>query len=156
MTVDVIDIPDDCELQQRIARDCVNEWKRDFPHDTEQWYIDLYREALVTEKLPVVLVAMMNGEYVGTGSLIADDELPSATEPGPWVAAVFVREEHRRSGVGTSLVSALVERARELELTDVYLYTESSVNWYVSMGWRLVRTARLADHDVTVMQRRLR
>lgn len=155
MMIDVIDIPDDSELQQRVARDCVEQWKRDFPLDTEQWYLNLYRDALATEQLPVVLIAMVNGEYVGTGSLIADDELPDATEPGPWIAAVFVLPKYRRLGVGTSLVNALVDRAQTLRQTDVYLYTESSVDWYVSMGWSVVRMARLSDHNVTVMRRRL-
>ena len=151
MKIDVIDIPDDRELQQRVARDCVEQWKRDFPHDTEQWYLDLYRNAREADQLPVVLIAMVNGEYVGTGSLIVDDELPNATEPGPWIAAVLVQSEHRGCGVGTALVKELVHRAHVGGIATVYLYTESTVEWYEAMGWTSLRTTQLSDHEVTVM-----
>ncbi len=151
MTFRVIDIPDDKELQQRVARDCVNYWRRDFPLDTDYWYVNLYREALATDSLPIVLVAMDGDQYIGTASLIADDELPDAVEPGPWMAAVLVQPERRGCGVGTALVKELVDRARVLGIATVYLYTESTVEWYEAMGWTSVRTAQLSDHEVTVM-----
>jgi N-acetylglutamate synthase-like GNAT family acetyltransferase len=93
----------------------------------------------------------MGDEVVGTASLIADDELPDATELGPWLAAVFVEEERRGTGVGTALVQEMMTRARALQIERLYLYTENAAAWYQLMGWRTLRTARLSDHDVTVM-----
>lgn len=151
MSLRIIDMPDDAGVQSFVAKTCVSYWRRDFPHDTDQWYLALYEESLRSQTLPIVLVTCMGDEVVGTASLIADDELPDATEPGPWLAAVFVEEERRGTGIGTALVREMMTRARALQIERLYLYTESAVGWYQSMGWRTVRIARLPDHDVTVM-----
>ena len=112
----------------------------------------MYDATLGSSGLPVVLVAMDDDEFLGTASLIVDDELPGATEPGPWLAAVYVVESHRNRGVGSSLVRAMTARAVDLGCTPVYLYTESGRSWYETMGWQVVRSATLADHEVTVMR----
>jgi GNAT superfamily N-acetyltransferase len=153
MSLQIIDMPDDDDLQQLVASKCVSYWKRDFPLDTDKWYLDLYAESLATSGLPVVLVAIDDGEFVGTASLIADDELPDALEPGPWVAAVYVTESHRGRGVGRALVSALQQRGSDLGVTEMYLYTEKGATWYQSMGWHERRVSSLSGHDVTVMSR---
>jgi N-acetylglutamate synthase-like GNAT family acetyltransferase len=151
MSLRIIDIPDDAGVQSFVAKSCVSYWRRDFPHDTDEWYLTLYAESLRSQTLPIVLIAHMGDEVVGTASLIADDELPDATELGPWLAAVFVEEERRGTGVGTALVQEMMTRARALQIERLYLYTENAAAWYQLMGWRTLRTARLSDHDVTVM-----
>jgi|694.fasta_scaffold30122_4 N-acetylglutamate synthase-like GNAT family acetyltransferase len=151
MSLRIIDMPDDAGVQSFVAKTCVSFWRRDFPHDTDEWYLTLYAESLRSQTLPIVLIAHMGDEVVGTASLIADDELPDATELGPWLAAVFVEEERRGTGVGTALVQEMMTRARALQIERLYLYTENAAAWYQLMGWRTLRTARLSDHDVTVM-----
>jgi hypothetical protein len=83
-------MPQDNNVRLQSARWAVEQWKRDFPYDTVDWYLNLYNAADSANSLPVVHAALLNDEFVGTASLIADDELPDATEPGPWIAAVFV------------------------------------------------------------------
>jgi len=151
MSLRISDMPNDAGVQSFVAKTCVSYWRRDFPHDTNEWYLALYADSLRSQTLPIVLVAHMGDQVVGTASLIADDELPDATEPGPWLAAVFVEEERRGTGIGTALVREMMTRARALQIERLYLYTENAVAWYQSMGWRTVRIARLSDHDVTVM-----
>lgn len=144
-------MPADEVIRLQSATWAVEEWKRDFPFDTVDWYLDLYRQAELSDALPIVLAAFVDGEFVGSASLIADDELPDAVEPGPWVAAVFVKNTFRRKGVGEALVRTLLHRATELHFSSVYLYTQHGASWYAEMGWKPIRIARLQDHDVTVM-----
>ncbi len=151
MTLQIIDMPDDLALQQLVASTSVDLWRRDFPLDTEQWYLDLYSESQTPGTMPVVLVALDGERFVGTASLISDDELPDAPEPGPWVAAVYVADEYRRRGIGTSLVNELQRRASSAGITKIFLYTESGATWYEAMGWQRLRTSELSGHDVTVM-----
>ncbi len=151
MQVRVIDMPGDMSMQHRAAASCVDQWRGDFPHDTQDWYLDLYREASMTDGVPVVLVATNDDEFLGTASLIADDELPGATEPGPWLAAVYVVPEHRSVGVGTRLVREMMARVSTLGIKAVYLYTDNGARWYEAMGWRTLREAQLSGHAVTVM-----
>jgi GNAT superfamily N-acetyltransferase len=148
-------MPPDQNVRLQSARWAVEQWKRDFPYDTVDWYLDLYDAADSATVLPVVHAALLNDEFVGTGSLIADDELPDAPEPGPWIAAVFVAEWARRQGIGEALIDSLTSRARELGFTTVYLYTEHGAPWYEKMGWTRLRVTQLSDHNVTVMSLQL-
>lgn len=155
MTLIIGSMPADNNVRLQSARWAVEQWKRDFPYDTVDWYLNLYDAADSALSLPVVLAALLNDEFVGTGSLIADDELPDAMEPGPWIAAVFVAEWARRQGIGEALIHSLTSRARELGFSTVYLYTEHGAPWYEKMGWTRLRVTQLSDHNVTVMSLQL-
>jgi GNAT superfamily N-acetyltransferase len=148
-------MPRDNNVRLQSARWAVEQWKRDFPYDTVDWYLDLYNDADSATMLPVVHAASLNGDFVGTASLIADDELPDAIEPGPWIAAVLVAEQARRQGIGEALIDSLTDRARTLGFSTVYLYTEHGAPWYEKMGWKSLRITRLSDHNVTVMSLQL-
>ena len=140
-------------LRTTAAQWSFSEWGKLYPDDSVQWYLDLYAASDQDERsLPVCLAALNeDGSIVGTASLIANDELPNAPEPGPWVAAVYVDSAYRGAGVGTELVLETVRRARNLGFDDVYLYTESVSKWYESMGWKTIRTDDSLGVQVTVM-----
>jgi N-acetylglutamate synthase-like GNAT family acetyltransferase len=149
----VTDMPRHEALRTTAAHWSFSEWGKLYPDDSVQWYLDLYAASDQDERsLPVCLAAMNeDGSIVGTASLIANDELPNAPEPGPWVAAVYVDSAYRGAGVGTELVLETVRRARNLGFDDVYLYTESVSKWYESMGWKTIRTDDSLGVQVTVM-----
>ena len=149
----VLDMPNNEALRATAAQWSFSEWGKLYPDDSVQWYLDLYAASDQDERsLPVCLAALNEGgEIVGTASLIENDELPNAPEPGPWVAAVYVDNAYRGTGVGTELVSEILRRARNLGFDDVYLYTESVSKWYESMGWKTIRTDDSLGVQVTVM-----
>lgn len=154
MNVRIVDMPVDDAVRRTLAQWSLTEWADDFPDDTLDWYLDLYEESSRSAGLPVCLVAERDGRPVGTASLIADDELPGALEPGPWVAAVFVEPGSRHTGVGAALVAEAVRRGHAMGFEEIFLYTEAGASWYEKSGWQSVREARLADHPVTVMVHR--
>lgn len=144
----VIDIPADAAVRGRVATWVVNEWRHLFPDDDVQWYLDVWSHADTTGALaPHGVVAVEEGEVIGTASMVLDDELPGARETGPWIAAVYVLPEHRGRGIGRALVSELMSRANG----PLWLYTENESDWYESMGWISVRNAVLSGRRVTVM-----
>jgi N-acetylglutamate synthase-like GNAT family acetyltransferase len=149
----VLDMPNNEALRATAAQWSFSEWGKLYPDDSVQWYLDLYAASDQDERsLPVCLAAVNeDGSIVGTASLIENDELPNAPEPGPWVAAVYVDSAYRGAGVGTELVLETVRRARNLGFDDVYLYTESVSKWYESMGWKTIRTDDSLGVQVTVM-----
>jgi GNAT superfamily N-acetyltransferase len=147
-TFAIADLPADEDIRRRVARWLVDGWPHLFPDDTEDWYLHVWDEADRTgARPPHGLVATVNGVPVGTASMVLDDELPGAKEPGPWLAAVWVEPSHRRHGIGGALVRAVMERAHG----PLWLYTEDGVEWYGAMGWHKVRGAELNGHAVTVM-----
>jgi len=149
----VTDMPRQEALRTTAAQWSFSEWGELYPDDSVQWYLDMSAASARDERsLPVCLAALNEGgEIVGTASLIENDELPNAPESGPWVAAVYVDNAYRGTGVGTELVLEIVRRSRNLGYNDVYLYTESVPKWYESMGWSFIRTDHSLGVEVTVM-----
>jgi GNAT superfamily N-acetyltransferase len=146
--VTVVDMPPDAGLRRRVAAWVLAEWPHLFPDDTEDWYVNVWSEADRSgTNPPHCVVALVDGEPVGTASVVLDDELPGATEPGPWLAAVYVLPDYRGRGAGRAMVRELMSRMRG----PLWLYTEHESDWYRDMGWRHVREAVLNGHAVTVM-----
>ena len=152
----VLDMPNNEALRATAAQWSFSEWGELYPDDSVQWYLDLYAASDHDDRsLPVCLAALNeSGVIIGTASLIENDELPNAPEPGPWVAAVYVDNAYRGTGVGTELVLEIVRRSRNLGYNNVYLYTESVPKWYESMGWHTIRTDDSLGVQVTVMVHR--
>jgi predicted N-acetyltransferase YhbS len=157
VTVSITHIPDDQQVMLTVANWSVQQWRSDFPSDTVETYLTLFRSAIAShDKLPFIFVAWNdNGAPIGTVTLIADDELPDATEPGPWLAALYVLPDFRHQGVGQALVDVVVSTARTTHHRELFLYTADQTTWYQKMGWTSVRTTRLADHSVVVMRKEL-
>ena len=129
-------------------------WKHDFPEDTLQTYLDMFTATGTYANRFVEVFAALNqaDELLGLATLVDDDELPGATEPGPWLAAVFVVPEARKIGVGSALVDHVVSRSRELGYAELFLYTEYQDQWYQKKGWSYLRDTLLNDIKHVVMQ----
>ena len=129
-------------------------WQHEFPSDTVQTYLDQY--ALARSKpeqlLEVFAAVTDNDQLLGVATLVHDDELPDAPEPGPWLAAVFVTANARKHGAGSALVNQVVNRARELGYTKLFLYTEHAQPWYETKGWIKIRDTIFLGLHHTVMQ----
>ncbi len=129
-------------------------WQHEFPSDTVQTYLDQYdMAASKPEKLIEVYAAVDNDDnLLGVATLVDNDELPDAPEPGPWLAAVFVAPDARKLGIGSALVERVVCRTRELNYATLYLYTEHAQAWYQTKGWTKLRDTVFLGLHHTVMQ----
>ncbi len=100
-------------------------------------------EAMVAEcmdnhEIPLSLLAHDGAAFHGCAHLIASDldERPQYT---PWVAAVWVEESVRRSGLGTRLVLAAAEKGFSQGFDTIYLCAEPHLSsFYEKMGWRCI------------------
>ncbi len=129
------------------------ESRHEFPTDTSSTYLEQFAlDAASPGALPEIYAAVgPNGELLGLASLVADVDLPGATEPGPWLAAVFVTPEARSHGIGSTLVQHVVERSRQRGDAALYLYTDDHEGWYASKGWTSLRRTPLNGIDHIVM-----
>jgi len=139
---------------QQAAEWSFEAWQHEFPSDTVQTYLDQY--ALARSKpeqlLEIFAAVTDNDQLLGVATLVHDDELPDAPEPGPWLAAVFVTPDARKFGVGSALVNQVVDRARDLDYTRLFLYTEHAHSWYETKGWIKIRDTIFLGLHHTVMQ----
>ncbi len=106
-----------------------------FPvHFSPRHYETFARVHDIDQELSVV--ATWHGEVVGLA------QLGRRGDRG-WVAALGVRPEYRRRGIGRGLMETLTERAlaagvRQMQL-EVLQQTEVALKLYSSLGWRIER-----------------
>ncbi len=129
-------------------------WHHEFPSDTVQTYLDQYLLAASNPERLIEIYAAVDSDdnLLGVATLVDDDELPDAPEPGPWLAAVFVTPDARKFGVGSALVDRVVTRARDLGHKKLFLYTEHAAAWYLDKDWTKIRDTVFLGLHHTVMQ----
>ena len=97
-----------------------------------EFVADLLRQADSPDRIPLSLLAQVDGEPAGTVNLIACD---SKTRPDltPWLAALFVSPEHRETGIATALVRRLIAEAGRLGCAEMFLETDLP-EFYARLG----------------------
>jgi predicted N-acetyltransferase YhbS len=86
-------------------------------------------------RIPLSLIALVDGELAGTVNLIDNDDR-KRTHLHPWLAAMVVKEPHRGQGIGTRLVEALLAQAARLGFRTVYFGTDGP-GFYTRLGAEL-------------------
>ena len=153
-TFSVVNIAEAPQHWQQAAELSVREWKEIFSEDSVQTYIDLYGlTGSYFERFAETHIATNKAdELIGMATLVDDDELPHATEPGPWLAAVLTLPEHRSLGVASALIHRIIQRAHALGHANLYLYTSDQQEWYAKKGWIPARETELNGIAHTVMR----
>lgn len=82
-----------------------------------------------------------DGTPVGTASL-AQRDLDSRPDLGPWLAGVFVLPGHRSRGHAAALVRHVEGYAAGLGIARLWLYTGSAAELYARLGWQDAGEAR--------------
>ena len=109
------------------------------------------RRHVESDGIPLTMVALEDGEPVGSAALVWND-MKTRPEIRPWLADVVVDPARRRRGVGSALVRRLVDRARELGVETLYLYTPDQDRLYASLGWQTLERLEYRDEEVVLMR----
>lgn len=98
----------------------------------------LVRMSLENGPIPTTFVAHEGERFLGTVSVIANDE-EKRPQYTPWVAALWVEPEERRNGIGAALVDTSTEFAFGTGAARVYLLSrELRRAYYESLGWSVL------------------
>jgi predicted N-acetyltransferase YhbS len=97
-------------------------------------------DATSPDRIPLSLVALVDGRPAGTANLIDNDD---AARPHlhPWLAALVVLPEHRGLGIGSDLVARLLREAERLGYPEVFLGT-GTPRFYARFGAEIIDQAR--------------
>lgn len=131
----------------------------------EQWY-DLYVNKSMTlkdvensiadrcncDKIPLVLVAIDDDKVIGTIGLKQHD-MDTRKDLSPWLAGLYVATEHRCNGVGSLLIEALIEKARALDISKLYLYTPEAEDFYRKLDWQALEQTEYLGRKVTILEK---
>jgi GNAT superfamily N-acetyltransferase len=102
----------------------------------------------------VGLVAKADGEPIGT-CLLIEQEIEPNHDVSPWLAGLFVVQEHRRKGAGAVLVHAIEDQARQRGFSRLYLYTRNAAEFYVRLGWSVLERTNWKGAETAFMLRDL-
>lgn len=126
------------ELLPVVAAWIYNEWWQDIEGSSVSKVADLLRAHLVPDRIPITLVASLDVLPVGTATLLVRDiGTEQWPQLSPWLAAVYVVPEHRRRGIGSWLVNAIVTEAAAAGAETLYLLTTEREEFYAQLGWKV-------------------
>lgn len=126
----------------------VVEWER--AEWGDEW-AEVVKTANCRDKIPTIYVALENQQLVGCAMLIKHDMM-TRKDLTPWLGGIFVPPDHRRRGIAGKLVCHALDKAKEIGVKTLWLYTASSRNLYARYGWRFVEELDYLGEVVTLMR----
>jgi predicted N-acetyltransferase YhbS len=147
--IEIINLADAPEWRQIVGRWIHTAFWQDSGFPPEH-VSDLLSAHLQKQPIPLTLIAVENGDPVGSVSLIRQDmaERPELT---PWLAALYVRPAYRRRGIGGRLVTALTGKAREAGFSHLYLSADDQIPFYRRHGFSILETG-VGRRNLTIMR----
>jgi len=124
---------------QTVARWIHEEWWSDKPGHSVESMATRLREASGRDRIPLSLVALLEGCPVGTVNLVVNDN-EQRDDLTPWLAALYVLPEHRGKGVGSKLVRSLTSEASRLGIREMYLGTDIP-QYYRKLGAKMFESS---------------
>lgn len=110
------------------------------------------RAEMNRDRIPVTFVAHEDAKLFGSATL-RESDLPIRPQLGPWLGSVFVASEARRRGIGTRLVRTVEEKADELGVETLYLFTFDRERFYADRGWERVERTTFRGEPIVVMRK---
>lgn len=90
----------------------------------------------------IACLALVNGQVAGCGGICIYRELPSPDNLSGkcgYLMNIYVAPEYRRHKVGQALIKRLLSKAKELNITKIYLETtEKARPFYTGLGFRSI------------------
>ncbi|CAA6820596.1 MAG: GNAT family N-acetyltransferase [uncultured Thiotrichaceae bacterium] len=100
--------------------------------------------------VPSTWFAEEDGVVLGSAAIIESD-METHPEYTPWMASVFVAPEHRRKGIGSTLVKHVVAETKKTAYKTLYLFTPDQQDLYKSLGWKQLQNENYRGSDVAIM-----
>ncbi len=151
---DIRCLPPDESVQAAVAAWLYEMWGLETGHGSPAEFLPGLRRRIDCNRIPFTLVAFSGNEPVGTAGVYLHD-MHTHEHLSPWLAAVYVRPDQRRRGIGRRLCEAATLRAKALGVGRVYLFTPDKTAFYSNMGWEPVETAWYRNGRVVIMAKLL-
>lgn len=110
-------------------------WQQWGSEENFKFYEDaILHSATTSSDIPRFYVAVEEGEIIGTYAMLRND-LNSRQDLCPWLACLYVAEEHRGKGIGAKLLDHGLSVAAKKGYENLYLTTDIE-NYYEKYGWK--------------------
>jgi GNAT superfamily N-acetyltransferase len=120
------------------ARWTHDQWYRNRNID-ESLLVKYYEKIHPVNALPITWIALENDIPAGIITL-KENDLQSRMDLNPWLSTLYVSPEFRNRGIGEMLIRTVIEKARGLFCTRIYLFLGGEDNndlarYYSGRGW---------------------
>jgi GNAT superfamily N-acetyltransferase len=143
----------DNAIFQTIADWYLQEWK--IP--TENTFRKL--ELITSDALQFQAIVKVDSEPVATGGLYNHvglmEKEPRFKIYNNWLALVYTRPEHRKSGYGASICKFIQEQSAKRGINEMYLFTDTAKSLYSRLGWTELEKVSMGNRNVVVMKKNL-
>lgn len=143
--------PGDTALIGQIAAMYLDEWQIPLQNTIDRL------SNMPEDGIPFHIVLKVNGIPVCTGGLHYDVGLvriePRFEPLGPWVALIYTTPAFRGQGLGAKICTMVEDRARELGLEQLYLYTATAEKLYARLGWIAGERVIYRELEAVVMRK---
>lgn len=140
------------EFVEPLALTLFEEWHDFAPWSSLDKIRAYYAQCLNGDDLPLAFAAVDNeGRLMGSSALKRFD-MTCFPEYEYWLGDVFVLPQFRGLGVGRQLVSFCLDKARELGLPHLFLYTPDVQAVYEKFGWKEITQTWHNGETVSVMK----
>lgn len=139
------------ELIPTLAEWFYKEWGYNFSDLTQAIIEDNLRERLNRDTIPLVLVLLRDDSPIASASLKIQ-EMETHPHYLHWLGSVYVLQEFRGVGIGSYLVKYTVDKAKQIGVGSLYLYTRSKENFYAGLGWHTIERPLYHGRWVAIMK----
>ena len=102
-------------------------------------------------RLPIAIVALDEGGVCGTAAL-KQQSVDSHAHLSPWLAALLVDPTKRHRGIGTRLVQAIEELARQMKYEALYVGAGLDAPLYERRGWTRVGSGKSLREPLVIFR----
>jgi len=155
MTITIDYLKNHPDLVEEISRHFYQEWGYLFHDRSLKDFKDSIVERLNYDKIPLALVAVDKGRFIGTICL-KEYDMDTRKELSPWLAGLYIKDEYRNIGIGKLLIENISNEALKININELYLFTPSAKDYYKKLGWSTVIQEDYRGINVVIMKKRLR
>lgn len=143
---DIIDLRDAPHLSDIVADRLWHAWWAEDGHSLADVQIALHG-VIEASGYPFTLVAIRDGQFLGTVTSIMDD-IGARPDWGPCLAALWVEPDARGRGIAQAMTGALMQRLAALDFERVYLSAKPKMReYYLLRGWTMIDSDIDDDHQ---------
>lgn len=126
-------------------------WSYLNPSGSIEKRIEKMQNYLADVAVPKMFVWVEGDSVVGSAGILNSD---MDTKPGltPWLASVYVKSDRRNEGIGAALVKKVMQYAKDLGHTELFLFTSDKESFYKNVGWKTISKEEYRGELVVVMK----
>ncbi|QYJ86221.1 GNAT family N-acetyltransferase [Shewanella mesophila] len=107
------------------------------------------------DTLPLILMLCRGDEPLAVAQL-RFQENPDYPKDSHWLGGVYVKKSERGKGLGNKIIQLAIEKARTMNITTLYLQTEShNIKLYRQQGWQKIDAQDCHGTTISIMVNQL-